>query len=247
MADPHERARRLARRIVAFADPELRVRYLQHTLRQMDSRDIADVLTVAMHGAEARDGDSGALLLALCLALAQEGAEELREAVVREARAGGRYDTAALLQPRRAERTSEEPPHVPDFGKGRALSLGERKSLARTHDRDLLARVIRDPSPEVIRILLGNPTLTQDLVVRLCARRPVSGDVLRQVFRHTRWVVRYPVRRAMARNPFCPIDIALQLVAHLTGPDARQIVASPELSMPVREACRRVARMGTIH
>jgi len=247
MADAHERARRLARRIVAFVDPQMRVSYLQQTIAEMEPGEVADILMVAMYGAEARDGDSGALLLALCLALAQEAAEGLRHAIVHEARARGQHETAALLEPRRAERVSEEPLDVPDFGKGRAVTLGERKALARTRDRDLLSRVLRDPSPDVIRILLGNPTLTEDDVLRLCSRRPVAAEVLREVFRNTRWVVRYRVRRSMVKNPFCPVDLALQLAAHLTGPDAREIVASPELSLPVREACRRVAGMATIH
>ena len=62
---------------------------------------------------------------------------------------------------------------IPDFGVGRPLTLGERKSLARRPDRDLIARVMRDPNPDVIRILLNNPGLTESDVVRVCARRPV--------------------------------------------------------------------------
>lgn len=247
MTEEHQLARSLARRIIGIVDPQMRVRYLQHSLSGMDPSDIAGVLTIAMNGAEARDGDLGALLLALCLALAQEASAELRAAVVLEALGRGQHDTAALLQPRPAVRVSEEPLGVPDFGKGRAVTLGERKSIARTRDRDLLARVLRDPHPDVIRILLGNPTLTEDDVVRLCARRPASSQVFREVFRSTRWVVRYRVRKAIVKNPFCPVDVALQLAAHLTGPDAREIVASSEISLPVREACRRVAGMGTLH
>jgi hypothetical protein len=247
MADARAIAMRLARRIASILDPKMRVRYLRHQLETMDPATIAGIVSVAAHGAEARDGDQGALLLALCLALAQEECAWIRESVVREAIASGHHDTAALLQPRPALRESDEPLLVPDFGRGRAVTLGERKSLARRRDRDLIARVLRDPSPDVIRILLDNPALTEVDVVRLCAQRPVSPDVLREVFRSTRWVVRYGVRRAIVKNPFCPIDLALQLAAHLTGPDAREIVESPELAAPLREACRRVARLGTLH
>lgn len=247
MADAEQRARALAKRIVSFADPAVRVRYLSHEIRKMGPGDVANLVTIAMHGAEARDGDAGALLLALCLALAREECADLRERVVRSAAAAGQNDTASLLDPRPAERVSEADPQVPDFGRGRSLTLGERKSLARSRNRDLLARVLRDPHPDVIRILLGNPTLTEGDVVRLCARRPIPDEVLREVFRCTRWIVRYGVRRSIVKNPFTPVDIALQLAAHLTAPDARDVVDSPELSLPVRDLCRRVARMGTIH
>lgn len=240
-------ARRLARRIAGIADASTRVRYLSHTLESMRPGDVADVLTVAVHGAEARDGALGSLLLALCLALASEPLAGLREQVVGEAIGRGQHAAAALLRPRPAVRESEAPHDVPDFGKGRPLTLGERKSLARRRDRDLLARVLRDPSPEVIRIVLGNPALTEQDVLRLCARRPVPPAVLREVFRSTRWIVRYPVRRAIVRNPFTPIDVALSLAALLNAQDAREVVDSPELALPLREACRRVAALGTVH
>lgn len=247
MTDTRDRVFWLARRIASFADPKMRVRYLQHELGMMEPARIADLVTVAAHGAEARDGDYGALLLALCLALAQEECAELRLEVARAALARGQHETASLLQPRPPIRQSEEPLQVPDFGRGRPITLGERKSLARGRDRDLLARVLRDPSPDVIRILLDNPALTEPDVVRLCAQRPVAPEVLREVFRNTRWIVRYGVRRALVKNPFCPVDVGLQLAAHLTHPDARTIVASPELADPLRDACRRIARLHTFH
>lgn len=240
-------ATRLAGRIAAIGDPEMRVGYLAHTLREMAPGTIADVLTVAVHGAEARDGDMGALLLGLCLALARESSTELRQAVFLESVAQSQHDTAALLSPRAPDVESETPLAVPDFGKGRTVTLGERKSLARGRDRDILARVVRDPHPDVIRILLANPALTEDDVLRMCARRPVAPDVLREVSRSTRWVVRYRIRRAIVNNPYAPVDVALQLAAHLNAQDAREVVASPELPAPVRAACRRVAGLGTVH
>jgi hypothetical protein len=244
---PHELAGALAKRIGGIADPAMRVAYVRHSVERMEPGDIADLVTVAAHGAEARDGEQGALLLAICLALAQEECAALRGSVVREALARGQHDTATLLHPRSSSRELDGPLEVPDFGKGRPLTLGERKSIARKRDRDLLDRVLRDPHPDVIRILLGNPVLTEDDVVRLCARRPVPPEVLREVFRSTRWVIRYRVRRSIVRNPFAPVDVALQLAAHLNAQDAREVVASPELPPSLRDACRRVAGLGTIH
>ncbi len=213
----------------------------------MDPGEVADLLTVAVHGTEARDRNHGVLLLGLCLALAGEGYDELREAVAFAAAAQGQHQTAALVSPDEPLRENEAALVVPDFGAGRPLTLGERKALARKRDRDLLARVLRDPHPDVIRILLGNPALTEDDVVRLCARRPVAPDVLRAVFRSTRWIVRYRVRRAIVTNPFSPSDVALQLAVHLDAADARQVAASPELSVRVRDACKRVAGLTTLH
>ena len=67
---------------------------------------------------------------------------------------------------------------IPDYGRGRPLTLGERKSLARRPDRAMLDRLLHDPHPDVIRRLLRNPRLTEDDVVRLAARRPGRPEVL---------------------------------------------------------------------
>ena len=82
VTDAEQRARALAKRITAIADPAVRVKYLAHEIQRMGPGDVASLVTLAMHGAEARDGDAGALLLALCLALAREECAELRERVV---------------------------------------------------------------------------------------------------------------------------------------------------------------------
>jgi hypothetical protein len=129
---------------------------------------------------------------------------------------------------------------VPDFGKGRTVTLGERKSLARRHDRTLIARVLRDPHPHVIRILLGNPAVTEADIVRLCATRPVLGDVLREVFRSPRWIVRYQVRVALMLNPNTPIDMALQIAPHMTTQDLRRAASASDLGEDVKDACRRL-------
>ena len=133
-----------------------------------------------------------------------------------------------------------ETQRVPDFGRGRTVTLGERKSLARTTRREIITRVLRDPSPQVMRILLGNPLLTETDLVRLCARRPVSTEILREVFRSARWMVRYPIKVTLALNPYTPVDMGLQLAPHLQLPDLRRITGSEDLHEALREACRRL-------
>jgi hypothetical protein len=236
----------LAHRIGCIADPEVRVRYLQTVLASMPVGDVADVLTVALHATEARDSSQGALLLACCVALSHEGSAPIRTAIAAVARDKGQLATAAMLTPGEG-RAVDEPIKTPDLGLGRPVTLGERKSLARRRDRDLLARVMRDPHPDVIRILLRNPALTEDDVLRLCAQRPIEGDVLREVFRCTRWIVRYRVRRSIVLNPFAPIDLALQLAPHLDLSDARMLLDDPSSAEALRDVCRRVALVGTLH
>ncbi|MGF1467500.1 MAG: hypothetical protein ACFCGT_15350 [Sandaracinaceae bacterium] len=247
MTEVWSRARRLARRVGGIRDLSLRIRYLRYLARESAPEEVAEILGLAVHLTEAREHRFGGLALGLCVALADEDMDEVRAAVAQAAMLGGDYGTAALLSPRPPLQQPDDPPEVPDFGTGRVPSLGERKSLARRRDRDLLARVLSDPHPAVIRILLSNPALTEPDVVRLCARRPIGAAVLREVFRSPRWVTRYAVRRAIVKNPFTPQDIALQLCAHLTATDAVLVARSPELGDAVRDACRRVGGLATVH
>jgi hypothetical protein len=228
----------LVRLVAGIPDDALRASYLRHTLLSKGPTEVADLFTVAMSTTESRLPGHGVFLQAMSLALADETCDGLREAAraVLESR-----DQGALAQALRRDPVAEaaETQRIPDFGKGRTLSLGERKSLARRNDRDLIARVLRDPHPHVIRIVLGNPGLTETDVVRLCARRPVSTEVLLEVFRSARWMVRYPVKVALALNPYTPIDISLQLAPHLNAQDRRRVTQAEDLPDELLEACRR--------
>jgi hypothetical protein len=243
-----EQAYALARRAAAIADTRLRVAYLRHELGEMDPSEVVDLVLVATARAEARDVRFVTLMLTISLALADPSAEPLRRAIVMAAGLKGQHEVARRFDDRSSSGGEEESAHrIPDFGRGRPLTLGERKALARTSRRDLVKRVLRDPHPDVITILLGNPSLTEDDVIELCARRPIAAPVLRQVFRDPRWAVRYRVRRTLVRNPYTPLDVALQLALHLRAEDARAVADSPEVAAPIRKACRRLADGDTLH
>jgi hypothetical protein len=229
----------LARSVAAIGDQGLRASYVRHTLLHKRPEQVADLFTVAMSRAEARRPVHVEVLQALSLALADEVCDGLREAVRGVLEARDQPSLARALQRVQVDEEAETQ-KVPDFGKGRTVTLGERKSLARSNDRNLLARVLRDPHPHVIRILLGNPTLTENDVVRLCARRPVSTEVLREVFRSPRWIVRYQVKLALTLNKYTPLDIALQLAPHMQSQDLRRVLSAEELDAELREAVRRM-------
>lgn len=229
----------LARSLSSIADQGVRAAYLRHTLLTRRPEEVADLFTVAMTTAEGRIPGHTLLLQAMSLALADESCNGLREAV-RSVLEGRQQPGLAQALRRDPVNEEAETQRIPDFGKGRTLSLGERKSLARRNDREMLARVLRDPHPAVIRIVLGNPGLIESDIVRLCARRPVSTEVLREVFRSPRWIVRYQVKLTLALNPYSPLDIALQLTPHLNAQDLRRVALAEDLSPDLREACRRL-------
>jgi hypothetical protein len=231
-----------ARKLSTLRDHSVQVGWVRSELERVGAARAADVLCVVLARAEQREERYSTLLLRVSLALSNPLTAALKAGIAAVAAAHGQSSLARFLghSDQVAEDGQGEPENerdVPDFGTGRPLALGERKSLARTHDRNLLARVLRDPHPDVIRVLLDNPAVVEADVVRLCARRPARAQVLTEVFLHQRWVLRYRVRLTLALNPFTPEGIALQLLPHLTPADRREVRCSAQISERVRDAC----------
>ncbi len=150
--------------------------------------------------------------------------------------AGRRNERAValmLLDPpplRRADGWSGDPdPEILD------LTLGERKSFARRLDRDLLARMTRVTEPEVLRILLSNPRLTESDVVGIAARRPNTVSALTEVVRRRRWRVASTVRMALVNNPYLPPRLAVLLVPGLPRQERARLRHTPGLHPLIAE------------
>lgn len=163
----------------------------------------------------------------------------VRERIYQAAADGGHRAVALMLfegapvEPE--EDAAEERPLRP---RGRPLSLGERKSLARGHRRDILEALIRDPHPDVVGLLLDNPRLTERDVLAIATRRPAPAAALVRVARAQRWVARYAVKRALVFNPYTPAQFAVRLAASLDHRDLRAVADDENLSPPVRTQAR---------
>jgi hypothetical protein len=125
---------------------------------------------------------------------------------------------------------------VPDYGTGRALTLGERKSLARKPTRKAMEKLLADPHPVVIRTLLQNPKVVEDDVVRLAARRPNDPAVLAEVAGSPRWAHRVKVRMAIVLNPDTPVAVAIPLLALLVRPELLLVADTGGLAPALRAA-----------
>ena len=119
-----------------------------------------------------------------------------------------------------------------------AVTLGERKSMARRLDLDLLERLAKDSEPSVIRILLGNPKLTEPLVLRMISLRPHRAAVLKEIACQPRWLNRATVRRALVLNPYTPVRLAMLLCPLLDEGTAREVNDALNLHPGLRRLAR---------
>jgi hypothetical protein len=231
-------------RLARLDEIDMRVGLICERFESLSDQESIRLLDEAHRGAAIGATDAQSVFLALGWALFEPRLAPRRPELGAAARRAALHHIADFVAPF----LDDDPPAedkrlVPDFGRGRPLTLGERKSLARTHDRSLIQRVVRDPHPDVVRILLDNPSLTEDDVVRVCAARPNHPSVLQTVYRHRRWVVRYRPRNAMVRNPDTPLDTALLLAPLLRKGELREAASSSELAPALRLSCKAILEM----
>lgn len=124
--------------------------------------------------------------------------------------------------------------------RGRTMTLGERKSLARLGRRDLLMHIKRDPHPAVVEVLLENPNLQLLDIVAIAAKRPILGEALSIIAKSHKWFPQHKIRRAIALNPFAPIDVSLPITCLLRTQDLREIAHDEKLPPVLTLQCRQL-------
>jgi hypothetical protein len=176
-------------------------------------------------------------MVAVALAIIALGDCTLTDAWRNEAKAGQLLSLDRLLRrsPRSAnERRAVEDLAVPDYGTGRELTVGERRSLARRPSRRDFDKLLMDPHPLVTRQLLRNPMLTEDDVVRLVAHRPAHLEAMHELSSSVRWLSSGRVRTALLSNPRSPESITVPLLTLCTRPQLRALLAAPDTSLLLR-------------
>jgi hypothetical protein len=228
--------------VPALKDVAMRVQLVAADLAGGDLPDVAEALEATCMLAEQAEPRAREVLAAAMPTLTDPAYEALVDRLRDVASESGHFALARLL--RRRARPAAFPGEAPEPDQrhpgearvGRALTLGERKSLARSRDRFMLDRLLRDPHPLVIRNVLANARITEDDVVRLAARRPAFPDVQTEIAKHHRWSTRGRVRVALVQNPFTPPSVSVPLLSLLVRPELEQVIAATDVPAIVRGA-----------
>ena len=231
---------RLVRRLAALSEPRQRVVVIAEEASRLGMEAFADLLAVLVaRASESRSESAKISISAVMRYLDSDFLEDSDRAALLEAcREGGHQQLMRLLFTPPSHRSTDSP-KVPDYGSGRVLTLGERKSLARRPNRKVLESVLADPHPAVIKNLLRNPKLIERDVMVLASRRPNYEDVLQQIYESPKWSTRYKVKLALARNPYTPPTISLKLVPMLLRQHLVEMLDDRNLHPSVLVACKR--------
>jgi hypothetical protein len=122
------------------------------------------------------------------------------------------------------------------------LAVGEKVAIARTGSQAIIAALRSDPTPRVIEALLDNPRLTEGLLLPLVAGESAAPRILAVVAASSKWVVRYPLRLALCKNPRTPVEVALANLSLLKKTDLLGIARDHRLTLPVRRRAELLAR-----
>ena len=231
-------AERLRRLLAAIDDLDLRGRRAAEFLDEVPADEAVRALEELLRSAQRRlDPDAVALqglIRGLDAYLPQELADRLRAA----AEEAGAHSVEALFTRSDARRSFDHDRESWVDREMRALTLGERKAMARGRNADVLARLAQDHDPAVVRNLLENPRCTEREALLAASRRPARAAVLQEVFRSRKWGVNRRVRKALAQNPYTPPALAVQALSLLAAQDLREISGDATLASEVRVQAR---------
>jgi len=110
------------------------------------------------------------------------------------------------------------------------MPLGSRKQAARTPNRALISKLMRDQDHRVIELLLQNPRLRESDVITIASRRPTRAAILETVANHRKWKSRYNVKVTICWNPHSPDYLVKELLPSLMQQDLKAIIDGGQLS-----------------
>ena len=124
--------------------------------------------------------------------------------------------------------------------KASGLTVGEKKTLARTAPRALIAMLKTESEPSVLECLLRNPRLVEEDIVPLVANELTPVPILETVASDRQWTNRYTVRLALVRNSKTPLRIRLSFLSRIQKNDLETLIHAPLTAHLIRAAAERI-------
>jgi hypothetical protein len=250
MPTPEEKADTLMRKIGSISEPKSRTAVLARAIAKLDDNHAVEVIRIILQrGAQKIPRyQVGFRSLKNIPEVVRHIGPRKMSGIYMLSRERGYEDVTRILQDIPARRTAEDAPEEVYIDvKFKDVALGMKKTLGRLGNRDLVNRLLHDQDPTVIEQLLNNPGLTEDQVVRMAAKRPTSGMVLRQIAKNQKWVSRYRIQRALVCNPYTETQISVRLIGLLMRQDLIEIRRDSALHVELRKAASDILKNKPAH
>ena len=216
--------RRLLTRLRAVPEIEMRVALWREFFRGQHPDQVLRAVQSILEKAKNKPAEHRPGLLALSRYITEDESTA-RKVLLPAAVVAGDTDVISLVVDEPPARVAHDDElTAPLIDADRDVTLGERRSLARQPDRNLIGHLVLDPDPVVIRNLLQNPRLIEQDVLRIASQRPVKSEVLREVFQSKRWIGRRQIQLALIQNPYTPTQIGVSLVEVCDEDALREVI-----------------------
>lgn len=227
-------------KILQFPGAEVRQSWVRNQLSQVPAMEAGEQLERILAVSESGHANAREAVFTIVQVIVAEPELPALEKLRVAAAAADWFHLQRLLhigpQPVQQARPVHEQP-VPDYGAGRELTLGERRSLARRPSRRAFEKLLSDPHPMVISLVLSNPRAVEDDVVQLATARPAPVELLREIAR-SHWISRARVRTCFLHNPGTPPELAVPLLYLCARQELVEVVRSPRVQPLVRRCAQ---------
>ena len=236
-------------KLVVYKESAIREKVFLRNIKSIPPDTLADIIMYVISKAYKKEKkylEMNSMFTSKALlrqALGQNGMYELMRAAAVK---GYKEFSVFMLENRSVTTKKEVDAPLPD-PKIDGLPIGLRKTMSKSHNRDIIEKLLYDQEPSVINVLLSNPRITETDIIKIVSRRPNSEEILRTVYGSQRWKYRYRVQCSLAMNPYTPVDITLGILPELFSSDLSKIINDTRLSDIVRLQARIILRQDLVH
>ena len=114
------------------------------------------------------------------------------------------------------------------------IALGVKKTLGKVAAGEILLSLIKDGYPDVVKVCLGNPHLTEAGLYKVINRKNTAGSIIKAIADHKNWTCRYHIKFALLRNEHTPLVRSVRFVPELKLADLRELFRDPTLPRSVK-------------
>ena len=125
-------------------------------------------------------------------------------------------------------------------GQIRGLPVPIRVKIARGASRQLRGILIRDTNSQVALSVLNGNQLSDQEVEQIASSRSVVSEVLDEIPKRRDWIRKYPIAKALVRNPKTNLAVALRLVPRMSVRDLRELARDKNIADGVRSTALRL-------